>query len=462
MLVSSTYSTISNQVHAEKAEIYENKGLFTFITDSETAAGYNSVIIPEPLPCKQTGSPGSGTGLLRVEEISNKTFDPIHPYHSTIPYQSPYTNAESCPHPRISGSSDEPTDNFDSEGDKRISSEHPEPQTVSKPLSKDCRDEDNESMSEPDDNTPPLSGNQEKVSIAELQPLTDQGHDQREQTEKMEEHSFLGVQSQVQFPPPLPPRKQCKTTDVIQSACSGGALRREGGTKRACWERINEIDFEHDVQQQDDYDELGDTYEGQESEEEYIVDTAGDKGATPVSERFTTPNSEASLAPRKRRKRATNRSSACIAKDNADTDSTDFSDTSTQNSASGATPKSEDIPIQGTFRMEIYEGNIAYVMRFSPSSFPATQALQREVNSSRSDGGKKQAQGPKLTPRKILTDEEEARLSGMVLRDNMPWAEIKREFPGHCLKDLKDNFFKKQRSTARKRGRKRGVRIGGL
>jgi len=67
----------------------------------------------------------------------------------------------------------------------------------------------------------------------------------------------------------------------------------------------------------------------------------------------------------------------------------------------------------------------------------------------------------KREPRKELTKEQESLLAKMV-HDDQTWAEIRRHFPGHTLLSLKENFFTKQGGQPRKRGRKPGVRAGGI
>jgi hypothetical protein len=60
-------------------------------------------------------------------------------------------------------------------------------------------------------------------------------------------------------------------------------------------------------------------------------------------------------------------------------------------------------------------------------------------------------------PARELTKNQESLLTKMVHEDKT-WAEIGRQFPGHALQSLKENFFTKQGGTPRKRGRKPGVR----
>jgi hypothetical protein len=63
----------------------------------------------------------------------------------------------------------------------------------------------------------------------------------------------------------------------------------------------------------------------------------------------------------------------------------------------------------------------------------------------------------KRKPSKELTEEQERLLAKMV-HDDQTWEEIGRNFPGHTLPSLKENFFMKQGGQPRKRGRKAGVR----
>jgi len=62
---------------------------------------------------------------------------------------------------------------------------------------------------------------------------------------------------------------------------------------------------------------------------------------------------------------------------------------------------------------------------------------------------------------KELTKEQESLLAKMIYEDKT-WVEIGRHFPGHKLQLLKENFFTKQGGRPRRRGRKPGVKVGGM